>query len=225
MKQIKLVELILEIENIVIGERIKGGVFRPCQETIPSSTIEGAIWHHLRKNVSAVGFFKEDTYELAELTYSVRDRMLDTAKVPIFTSYLRPVACGHNNEKITAFVYIPYNSVEASLSHFENLTFYMGALKSKGYGKCFVKSINVREYPIKKGFLKVKIFCREVDDFAVTDLSGVYGFMFKPDDQHIGGKYEKSLFPGSFVEGPTILLKESSKSIYGGREEFFDAEI
>ncbi len=123
MKQIKLVELVLEIENIVIGERIKGGVFRPCQETIPSSTIEGAIWHYLGENVPAVGFFKEGTYELAEFTCSVRDRMLDTAKVPIFTSYLRPIAGKHNDEKITAFVYLPYNSAETYLDRFKHMAF------------------------------------------------------------------------------------------------------
>lgn len=31
-----LLEIKLEIDSVIIGERVKGGIFRPCQDTIPS---------------------------------------------------------------------------------------------------------------------------------------------------------------------------------------------
>ncbi len=60
MDRIRLLELQLGIDSIIIGERFKGGVFRPCQTTIPSSTIEGALKHYLGIEVPAVGYFAKD---------------------------------------------------------------------------------------------------------------------------------------------------------------------
>ncbi|WP_461863051.1 hypothetical protein, partial [Thermococcus sp.] len=90
MNKLKLLELDLEIESVIIGERFKGGIFRPCQDTIPSSTIEGALKRYFGVEVPAVGFFEEDTYKFDEFTYSVRDKFLNVSKMPIITAYLKP---------------------------------------------------------------------------------------------------------------------------------------
>ena len=63
----KFAHLLLEIESIIIGERFKGGILRPCQTTIPSSTIDGAFKHYLGIEVKAVGLFIEELTILKNL--------------------------------------------------------------------------------------------------------------------------------------------------------------
>ena len=45
-------------------------------------------------------------------------------------------------------------------------------------------------------------------DFGIEPISSVYGYLFKPDDFSIEGIYKRSLFPGSLVKAPEVLLKE-----------------
>jgi len=161
----KFICLSLEIESIIIGERFKGGVLRPCQVTIPSSTIAGAFKHYLGIEIKAVGIFIEGTYKIKEFAYSVRDKALEVSKMPIFSQYLAPritdnLELKENNKtsdnKILANIYVvPGNNNYSSM---ENLSFQMGALKSKGFGKCKVVEISQNEYPVKQGLLNVKIY-------------------------------------------------------------------
>jgi len=204
----KFIKLNLEINSIIIGERIKGGVFRPCQTTIPSSTIEGALKHYLGLDIKAVGYFVEDTYKIQELTYSVKDKMLQTAKMPIFANYLAP-----KDKKILADIFIVKDN-SFSIDLFNGLTFRMGALKSKGFGKCKVAEIKEEEYQIVQGLLKVKLFENEAESFNITAISPIYGFLFRPDKYSIGGKYKRALFPDSLVKAPKILLKEKEETYY-----------
>ncbi|PLV59909.1 hypothetical protein [Thermotoga sp. KOL6] len=205
MNGIKLFELHLEIDSVIIGERFKGGVFRPCQTTIPSSTIEGALKHYFGIKVPAVGFFEEDTYEFDEFTYSVRDKFLNISKVPITTCYLRSKDV---NGKIKAKVYIPYDKVAGFKNELNNAEFQMGALKSKGFGKTKIVQIEKIESKVKQGILKVKVFEEEAGEFEITPISPIYGYLFKPDEFSIGGVYKRALFPGSLVKAPEILLEE-----------------
>jgi hypothetical protein len=213
----KFIKLTLEIDSIIIGERIKGGVFRPCQTTIPSSTIEGALKHHLGLDIKAVGYFVENTYKIQEFTYSIRDKMLQTAKMPIFANYLAPRKRAENpenykqfsNDKILADIFVVKDNT-FSIDLFNGLTFRMGALKSKGFGKCKVIGIKEEEYKIVQGLLKVKLFEDEAESFNITAISPIYSFLFRPDKYSIGGKYKRALFPDSLVNAPKILLKEET---------------
>jgi len=205
MNRIKLLELHLEIGSVIIGERFKGGTFRPCQTTIPSSTIEGALRHYFGVEVPAVGFFEENTYEFDEFTYSVRDKFLNISKIPITTAYMKPKGI---HKKIKAKVYIPYNSGVNLKDELKGAEFQIGALKSKGFGKSKIVEVNEIESEIKQGILKVKVFEGEAGEFGIEPLFPVYGYLFKPDKFSIGGVYEKALFPGSLVKAPEILLKE-----------------
>ncbi|HRU92271.1 MAG TPA: hypothetical protein P5268_04455 [Candidatus Marinimicrobia bacterium] len=213
----KFVHLLLEIESIIIGERFKGGVFRPCQTTIPSSTIDGAFKHYLGIEVKAVGLFIEGTYEIKEFTYSIRDKALGISKMPIFAQYLSPYRAenaellgyeSYSKDKILANIYIvPENN---GYSLIKNLSFQMGALKSKGFGKCQVVEISHEEYPIKQGLLNVKIHEEDCEPFGVRVIEPVYGYLFKPDEHSISGVYKRALFPGSLVKAPEVLIEKET---------------
>ena len=206
MNRIKLFELQLEIyPAIIIGERFKGGIFRPCQTTIPSSAIEGALKHYFGVKVPAVGFFEENTYEFDEFTYSVRDKFLNISKMPITTAYLKPK---NAHRKIKAKVYIPYNNRVNLKDELKSAEFQIGALKSKGFGKSKIVEVNEIESEIKQGILKVKVFEGEAEKFGIEPISPVYGYLFKPDKFSIGGIYKRALFPGSLVKAPEVLLRE-----------------
>jgi len=205
---ITLLKVYLEIDSIIIGERFKGGVFRPCQETIPSSTIEGALKHYFDIEVPAVGFFLKNTYKLSELTYSIRDRFFNTSKLPITTFCLVPKDGAYG--KIEAKVYIPSKKGTNLKDKLEGAEFRMGALKSKGFGKTKVVKVEEIESKIKQGILKVKLFEDETKDFGIKPISPLYGYLFKPDNFSIGGKYKRALFPGSLVIGPKVFLKEET---------------
>lgn len=183
---------------------IPGGIFRPCQDIIPSSTIEGSLRHCFGIEVHAVGFFEENTYEFKEFTYSVKDKFLNISKMPIIVAYLKQK---EGYIKIRAKVYIPF-SKELSINIFQGSKFQMGALKSKGFGKSEIVEVKEIESEIKQGILKVKLFKEETNKFGIKEVSPIYGYLFRPDKFSIGGTYEKALFPGSIVEGPRVLLKE-----------------
>jgi len=205
MNKLKLLELNLEIDSVIIGERFKGGTFRPCQTTIPSSTIEGALKRYFGVEIPAVGFFEENTYEFDEFTYSVRDKFLNVSKMPITTVYLKSKS---KNGKIKAKVYIPYDRNTGLKDELKNVEFQIGALKSKGFGKSKIVEVKEIESEIKQGILKVKMFKEEAGEFGIEPISPVYGYLFKPDKFSIGGVYKKALFPGSLVKAPKVLLSE-----------------
>jgi hypothetical protein len=207
MNRIKLLELHLEIDSVIIGERFKGGTFRPCQATIPSSTIEGALKHYFGVEVPAVGFFEENTYEFGEFTYSIRDKFLNVSKMPIITTYLRPKGV---HRKIKAKVYIPYSRGVDLKDELKDTEFQLGALKSKGFGKSKIVEVREIESEVKQGILNVKVFEEEAGEFGIEipPISPVYGYLFKPDRFSIGGIYKRALFPGSLVRAPEVLLGE-----------------
>lgn len=207
MSLIKLIELNLEIDSIIIGERFKGGIFRPCQDTIPSSTIEGALKYYFGVEVPAVGFFEENTYEFDEFTYSVREKFLNVSKIPIITAYLRPKDV---HRKIKAKVYIPCSRGVDLKDELKDMEFQLGALKSKGLGKSKIVEVKEIGSEVRQGILKVKLFEEEAEDFGIESVSPVYGYLFKPDRFSIGGVYRRALFPGSLVKAPEVLLKEVS---------------
>lgn len=204
MNKVNLIEITLKIDSIIIGERIKGGVFRPCLNTIPSSTIEGALKHYFGVNIPAVGLFLENTYSYNEFTYTIKDKFLKISKMPIITSYLSPK---NNNEKIQAKIYLP-NKNHISKDLLLNSEFQMGALKSKGFGKSLISEMNEIVSDIKQGILGVKIFYNEIDEFNIEIISPNLDYLFKPDVFSIGGIYKKALLPGSIVKAPEVFLKE-----------------
>ena len=201
-------KLELEIDSLIIGERIKGGVFRPCIDTIPSVTIEGALYNNFNLDLKAVGILDKDTYERAEFTYSITDRYTMVSKIPITTQYLKP-----KRDKIRADVYIPYSKdKEDVINNLKGKEFMLGAMKSKGFGHCLIKRIDNIDSDIVQGKLKVRVLEEEAKDFCIKVLAAKYGYLFKPDinKDRLTGKYTRALFEGSIVIAPDILVSEKT---------------
>jgi len=198
----KLLKLNLEIDSVIIGERVKGGIYRPCLEKIPSSTVQGTFKHTLGIDVQGVGFFETGTYEIRDFTYSVKDKYLEVAKMPFTSSCLYP----SGSEKIKAVIYLVKNdSIDKNI--FQSLRLTIGALKSKGFGKAKVINMDEIEPEIKQGLLNVRILIEEGSAFGITLLSPVYGYLFCPKNA-VSGVYKKALFEGSLVKAPEVFLKE-----------------
>lgn len=218
----RFIRILLEIDSIIIGERFKGGILRPCQTTIPSSTIAGAFRYYLGAEIKAAGIFIEGTYEKKEFAYSVRDKVLDISKMPIFSQYLAPYRDDSielkeyekcSEDKILANIYVvPEDNLDDSA--LRNLSFQMGALKSKGFGKCKVVDISQNEYPVKQGLLNVKLYEDQCFAFGIRAIEPVYGYLFKPDNHSISGVYKRALFPGSLVNAPEPLLIDQKETYY-----------
>ena len=71
-------------------------------------------------------------------------------------------------------------------------------------------ALEIEEDEMQQGRLAVRL----PDDPAVLRLFGiqevlmpVYGYLFRPDEQHVGGQYVRALFEGSIVRGPKVLLQ------------------
>jgi hypothetical protein len=216
MEQIILLELSLQIETIIVGEQFKGGTFRPCQETIPASTIEGALYYHFGVHIPAVGFFEAGTYAIREFTYSVRDKSLDSSKLPITTNYLAP-AKKNGSEYIRAKVYLPYHVAQPYQESLSKAEFRMGALKNKGFGKCWVTAVEKKDVEIVQGFLNVKLFEEECTEFGITPIAPKYGYLFRLSEEPknpVKGMYKRALFVGSVVKAPKVLLEKEEVTYY-----------
>lgn len=202
MKAMKLIKLYLNINFIIIGERVKGGIYRPCLETIPSSTVRGAFKYSLGIDVCGAGFFEPGTYEIRDFTYSVRDKCLETSKIPLTTSYL----CAKKNNKIRVIIYIAKDN-SLTVDKFHNLSLTIGALKSKGFGKSKVIKVEEIESEIKQGFLKIRVLEDDAPKLGITVLSPVYSYLFYSSNL-ISGVYKRALFEDSLVRAPEVFLRE-----------------
>lgn len=200
----KLLKIDLEIDSIIIGERIKGGIYRPCLETIPSSTVQGAFKYALGIDVRGVGFFEAGTYEIRDFTYSVKDKYLGVAKVPFTSSCLYP----SGKEKIKAKIYLKENS-SINKYKLQNLVFTLGALKSKGFGKTRVTKVEEVEVEIKQGVLNVRVIEDDASALGITAISPVYGYLFYSENP-ISGVYKRAFFEESLVKAPEVMLKEAT---------------
>lgn len=214
MNDVTLYELALEMDAIIIGEQFKGGTFRPCLETIPASTIAGALYHHFGVWLPAVGLFVKNTYIRQELTYAVRDRRLNISKVPITTSYLTAnTAAGYG--RIRACIYLPRDASQTLSADLAQVKFHMGALRHKGFGRCQVVAAQERTFAVKQGMLNVRMFAERLDQFGLTILAPKYGYLFRLNTvPPLGGVYHKALFEGSLVKAPTVLLQREEETYY-----------
>lgn len=200
----------LKTQALAIGERIKGGTFRPCIETIPTSTLKGSFRDHFGlANVLSIGFFREETYVKDTFTYAPFDTFLGTAKLPISLQYLKPA----NGEKaVQVDIYVVKNEASERLVNSTPAEISLGALKSKGFGRCELRYVGEVESDLKIGYLKGRLLEDECDAFEITRvIKPCFGYLFYPTSE-LSGKYKRALFERSIIEGPDILLiKEEYK--------------
>ena len=199
----------LKTQALAIGERIKGGTFRPCIETIPTSTIKGSFRDHFGLiDALAIGFFREGTYEKDNFTYAPFDAFLGTAKLPISLEYLKPK---NGTKAVEADIYVVKNGTTEFLTKVTPTEISLGALKSKGFGRCELRYIGEVKTDLKVGYLKGRLLEEECGAFGITKvIKPCYGNLFYPTSE-VSGMYKRALFEGSIIEGPEILIKEEYK--------------
>ncbi len=194
------IEYALESEALILGERIKGGIFRPTAKCLRYSTISGALRSYLgSENVHAVGVI--DEYKVEYFTYSPQDKVTRKSKIPIIAEVLT---------NVKARVYIIENEITSKLPKEFNL--FLGGLRTKGFGLCnlsFVRRISKEDAKssIRLGYLATRIPEKVLNLFMITNvMKPVYGYLFEPTSDS-SGVYVRSLFEGSLVYAPKFLLK------------------
>lgn len=196
----------LKTQAIAIGERIKGGTFRPCIETIPTSTLKGALRDYFGfTDALVIGFFRKGIYEKEVFTYAPFDTLLGTAKLPISMEYLKPV---NGTTAVLADIFVVKNGAMEALIEATPTEISIGALKNKGFGRCQLKYISEVKPKLKVGYLKGRLLEEECSDFGLTKvIKRHYGYLFYPTSK-VGGVYKRALFERSIIEGPEILIEE-----------------
>ncbi|MBC7265284.1 MAG: hypothetical protein H5T64_13155 [Chloroflexi bacterium] len=199
----RFLEYELTADTLCLGERVKAGLFRPCDtRTIRYSAITGALRSYLgRDDLHAAGYFVQDGEhnQVDYFTYSPRDRVLGSSKIPLTVQFLR---------NVLGKIYIPDH---ADLP--EEFDLSLGALKSRGFGQCHLRYLTSLDSEEHRAFgrLNTRIPLDRVDVFAIKEVKvPVYGYLFRPTSR-TDGVYVLSLFEGSVVVGPRFLLEEGTK--------------
>ena len=199
----------LKTQALAIGERVKGGTFRPCIETIPTSTLKGSFRDHFGlEDVLAIGFFTEGTYQKDVFTYAPFDSFLGIAKLPISLEYLKPA---NGTKAVEADIYVVKNEAAKLLVKDDRTEISLGALKSKGFGRCELRYIGEIKPNLKVGYLKGRLLEDECSGFGIINvIKPCYGYLFYPTSE-VSGVYKRALFEGSIIESPEILIKGEYK--------------
>lgn len=197
----KYIQYSFHSETLCIGERIKKGTFRPTITTIPYTQITGALKAYFGgKETHAVGHIA--SYEAIEyLTYSPRDRIIGTSKIPISIEFLVDAK---------GSIYVLKNEETENLP--DKIEIMMGALRTKGLGRTVLTKnsiIEVDEAQLEDGTLNTRIPLEHLDKFMVKSIKPRYGYLLKPLSLS-KAVYVKSLFEGSEVYAPRFLINGGS---------------
>ena len=113
---------------LCMGERTKGGLFRPCCRTIRYSQISGALRAHFGGEWHAAGHLVEcEGHNVVQyFTYSPRAKAQGVSKIPLTVEFLTDVL---------GLVYMVPNGRRLP----KEFEITMGALRSQGLGRCTLK--------------------------------------------------------------------------------------
>jgi hypothetical protein len=87
------------------------------------------------------------------------------------------------------------------------LRFWMGALKSFGFGRCRIDLVGMADTLRVRGRLMTRLPEPVVGLFGISVVEARFGYMFEPTSV-VGGKYVRSILEDSLVEGPRCLVSE-----------------
>ena len=200
----------LRAETLCLGERIRGGVFRPCSPVFRYTTLTGSLTSAFSASspVHAVARFlpgNSNSNRLETLTFAPHDRSRFISVIPLQIEYFA---------NVDAELFIL--KTDESARYPRKLQFSMGAMRSKGFGRCeieFEKEVICRD-PIL-GRLCVRL--PDTQDvrtvFGVRNvLTARYGYLFSSANAS-PGVYVKSLFDGSTIVAYPIILDPTEKFV------------
>jgi len=198
----------LTAETLCLGERIRAGVFRPCLRVFTSTALAGALkarFPHPNRSIHCVARFRggidRDGFNVPNLlTFSPRDRAIDSSTIPLeieFLSNVRAEACLAKNDLTRTW------PAEFDL--------YLGAMKSKGFGHCRLRRIDEIPLPSPQ---RGRLICRIPDTDDLKNIFGirnviapVYGYLFQPERGGTG-HYARALFEDTLLEAYPFLLRK-----------------
>lgn len=203
-------KLRLTTQAVAVGERVKKGTFRPCVETLPTSTLMGCFKEYFGIEAVSIGFFDPGTFRKETFTYAPFDSAVGTAKLPLTLEYLAP---RDGYREITGEIYVVATPQTQAIFGDANqvYTVALGALRSKGFGECALHFEGEVQPGRKVGYLRGNL--RETDaasfglDLSRDVVRPRYGYLFRPDPYRIGGRYERALFVGTILDGPDFLME------------------
>ncbi len=204
-----LYEYLLESPAMILGERFKGGVFRPSSKVLRYSQITGALRAELGiQYIHAVGIIER--FNVDFFVYSPQDKVAGRSKIPLIAEVLTDVR---------ARVY-----VASPIDLPEELFLRIGALATKGFGESHLKLVRVIEASeLRKSIGEASRILSEggIPELATRlpfreevykglfgirkIIKPIYCYMFYPTSPTTG-YYELSLKEGSVVIGPSILI-------------------
>ena len=192
----------LRAETLCLGERTRGGTFRPCASIFSYLTLVGALKQALdiSGTLHASARFTRSSNDLKReiLTFAPRDRARGVSTIPLQVEYLV-------DEE--ADLYIVHSDSVPALP--DSFSFSMGALRSKGLGRCSAERIGEHrcDRP-REGYLCLRL-PEDLDLRRIFGIGGIpaprYGYLFKPDSPTMG-TYLKSLFEGSKLHAYDVIL-------------------
>lgn len=183
---------------LCLGERLKAGLFRPCDtRTIRYSAITAALRQLFDRQVHAAGYILQDhPPEVRHWVYGPRDRGAGVSKLPITVQYLA---------NVKGRVYVVADGSQPP----RQLEFSLGALKSHGFGRCRMQLLREIDPPAVQGWLLTRLPEEVAPLFGVSAIQPRYGYLFRPTSP-TDGVYIRSLFEDSLVEGPDCMVKEDA---------------
>lgn len=211
MPGLPFLEYRLTSAALCLGERKKKGTYRSSLLTIPYSQITGALearWGTGTDEcpIHAVGALTDPNprkpesvaRHTAALIYSRRDSVRDVAALPIETRVLIHVQ---------GQVFVARNEFTAGWPK-DAFQIRMGAYRDKGLGVCLLTYTREREAgEIVSGKLLTRIPEDLLTQFGIQDVQVPrYGYLFRPNAAHEGGRYVRALIEGSLVSGPSFLV-------------------
>jgi len=200
----------LTAQSLCLGERNKKGTYRSSiDSTIPYSQITGALRARYgvpghEGDLLAVGLLER--FQRHRVVQGVRDRVLGRSTLPIEAEILI---------NVVGRVYVVINDYTVALpDEIEHLK--VGAFRSRGVGECTLqkmrggKPLEIPEKRLAWGNLTVRLPAEEEvwRQFGILQVDmPVWGYLFQPDERHVGGRYVRALFEGSRVLGPKLFVR------------------
>lgn len=193
----------LRSQMLCLGERAKGGLFRPCAGVFGYCAVTGTLSAYfpqmgpLRAMARFVDGHSGNKRRI--LSFSPRDRARGLSIVPLEIEYLADVR---------AEVFVLLNEETAKFPQAFEIS--MGGMKSKGFGKCELerkKDVVVCKNP-QLGTLRARIpeESNVMQAFGVRNvLRPIYGYLYRPTSS-AGGIYQRSLFEGTRLVAYDILF-------------------
>lgn len=209
-------------DALCMGERVKGGRYKPCAKVFRYSQLTGMLKRKFGPaEVHASGVL--DKFNIEYLSHTVTDRSSGISKVPLRVEFLTDVI---------GKVYISVGGVPDE--HENEFSLSMGAMISKGFGLCRFKKTNEEidtetKKPIQ-GFLNTRLPLGTKDETQLQNLihhgkptrfldrvfgirkvmQSQLGYLVEPGPDYTAS-YILSLFEKSMVEAPEFLIQKRSE--------------